>query len=274
MPELLRVGSLPFHGGANKDKTDPRDIRLNVQAADTTLPPRYSLTGYQPPVRDQGQEGTCVSFACVGAMDYYEKLHRYPDRKKLSPRYIYYRGKLLEGSLDEEGMYPRNAMRALAQFGCCHEEQWPYIAGDFMTPTDAQMTLRDTEAAKHKTIAYARLTSVTEMKFSLIQNGPFVIALPVFASWEEATTNGGFITMPDPGETPQGGHALLVTAYNNAYHGGVFQIKNSWGKGFTPSGYLYVPFVYVSKYLMDAWTFTTLIPMDLLMQAAEAEKDE
>jgi C1A family cysteine protease len=236
-------------------------IRLSVQVSEMILPPRYSTTGYQPPVRDQGAEGTCVAFATTAVADYYEKLHRYPDRKRLSPRYVYYRGKLLEGSLGEEGMYPRNAMKALVQFGCCHEDQWPYVAGDTTVPDLGPL---DTEAARHKSITYARLSSVTEMKYSLISNGPFVIALPVYPSWYDAETNGGFVPMPSSGEQCIGGHALAVTAFNNAYHGGVFQLKNSWGTGFTSSGYLYVPFGYVTKFLWDAWTFTSLVPMDLL----------
>ena len=69
------------------------------------------------PVRDQGNEGTCVAFASAVGVKEYEDTREYKKYIELSPRYLYSICKKNDGAPDEEGTYPRVAMKMLLNYG-------------------------------------------------------------------------------------------------------------------------------------------------------------
>ena len=240
--------------GCFKDKKDLRDIPMGLLLPPIRVPGRVDYTAEMTAVRDQGDEGTCVAFASVVGVKEYQDTKEYRKSIELSPRYLYSLCKANDGIPDEDGTYPRVAMKMLLKHGVSPESYWPY-----------QPHQKDTykpgadEAAKTYTIkAYARLGSVPEMKRSLVVNGPFLAGVKVFASWfTNRVSKTGVIPLPKARDGLQGGHAICVMGYDDAKK--IFKFKNSWSQGWGGRGYGYIKYEYIQRYCSDAWSGTDLI---------------
>ena len=236
--------------GCLKDPTDSRDISMRLILPTITAPAIVDYTEEMSPVRNQGEEGTCVAFASVvGVKEYHEK-KELGHLIELSPRYLYQLCKQLDGIPNQEGTYPRIAMKALAEKGVCPEECWPYQPYQ----TDSPCAGADGKALPFRIRTYARLSGIEEMERSLSVNGPFMAGVEVFSSWFEA--GRGRIPLPDPDETSMGGHAICIMGYSR--EGSYFKFKNSWGIDWGDSGYGYLPYEYMNRHCLDAWSGTDL----------------
>ena len=60
--------------GCIKDKFDDRDYLMRAYLPMVGLPKKIDYTPKLSPVRDQGQEGTCVGFAASCGMKEYQEL--------------------------------------------------------------------------------------------------------------------------------------------------------------------------------------------------------
>ncbi|MDP8215207.1 MAG: C1 family peptidase [Candidatus Euphemobacter frigidus] len=260
MPERPRYGL-----GCLKDPADNRDVPMQLVLPRITAPPRVDYTGLMSPVRNQGEEGTCVAFASVvGIKEYQEQAER---RRliELSPRYLYHLCKRMDGVPGQEGTFPRIAMKALAQNGVCPEECWPYQPYQ----TDHSCPTADEEALPFKIRTYARLNEIVEMERSLSINGPFLAGVNVFSDWFE--DHGGKIPLPPKDESSLGGHAICIMGYSRS--GNYFKFKNSWGTGWGDHGFGYLSYEYMDRHCLDAWSATDLIANpDLLAQYREKEE--
>lgn len=218
------------------------------------VPVSFDFTKLMSPVRNQGNEGTCVAFASVVGVKEFQDKKEYHKLISLSPRFLYSLCKKFDGSPLEEGTYPRIAMKVLLNYGVCHESFWPYA------PHQTNLPLKgaDKDATRFKIRAYARLKSQIEMKRSLLINGPFLAGVKVYKSWfNKSVEKSGLIPMPKRDEEPMGGHAICVVGYDDKL--GIFKFKNSWGAKWADKGYGYLPYEYMKKYCSDSWSATDLI---------------
>ncbi len=246
--------------GCRKDPKDLRDIPMSMVLPKIPIPGSFDYTAKMTPVRDQGNEGTCVAFATVVGVKEYQDSKEYRKLVGLSPRFVYNLCKKYDGVPFEEGTYPRIAMKMLVKFGVCLERFWPYRPFQ----KDKAKPNADKNATVYRIKAYARINGVVEMKRSLLINGPFLAGVMVFNSWfGKRPQKTGCIPMPKGGEEAVGGHAICIVGYNDAAK--LFKFKNSWGKKWADHGYGYLPYAYLQKYCSDAWSATDLIknPADL-----------
>jgi len=100
-----------------KDPRDLRDIPMGLVLPPIPLPAKINYSADMTPVRNQGNEGTCVAFASVVGVKEYQDTKEYKKIIELSPRYTYNLCKKNDGSPDEEGTYPRVAMKMLLKYG-------------------------------------------------------------------------------------------------------------------------------------------------------------
>lgn len=245
---------MKFSLGCLKDPKDPRDILMGLVLPAVSVPVSFDYTKAMSPVRDQGDEGTCVAFASVSGVKEFQDKKEYHKLIRLSPRFLYSLCKKFDGAPSEEGTYPRIAMKVLLNYGACRESFWPYA------PHQRNLPLKgaDIDAKKFKIKAYARIKSLLEMKRSLLVNGPYLAGVKVFKSWfTKKVERGGFVPMPKRDEDSVGGHAVCVAGYDDKL--GIFKFKNSWGPGWADGGYGYLPYEYMKKYCHDAWSATDLI---------------
>ena len=243
-----------FNLGCRKDPQDLRDIPMGLVLPAIPVPLKVDYTSQMTPVRDQKDEGTCVAFASVVGVKEYEDQKEYRKPIKLSPRYVYSFCKKFDGFPDEEGTYPRIAMKMLLKYGVCPESFWPYRPFQ----SNDHKPGADLKAKTYRIKAYARMKTLLEMKRSLMVNGPFLAGVRVYDSWfTPKAQKTGLIPMPKKGEEIAGGHAICIVGYDDPRK--LFKFKNSWSKKWADKGYGYLPYAYIQKYCQDAWSATDLI---------------
>lgn len=244
----------PYRLGCLKDVEDLRDIPMGLVLPPIRVPLRINYSPDMTPVRHQGEEGTCVAFASVVGVKEYQDSKEYRKIIGLSPRYLYSLCKANDGIPEEDGTYPRVAMKMLLKYGVCPETYWPYRPHQRDFPKPGAEKAAKTYSIK----AYARLGSVQEMKRSLLVNGPFLAGVEVYSSWfTRAVTKTGEIPIPGPRDGIEGGHAICIIGYDDSKR--IFKFKNSWGRAWGDKGYGYITYEYIRRYCSDAWSATDLI---------------
>lgn len=263
MQEAKGLGLIP-------SPIDKRDILMSSILPMFTIPQQFEVKDLTP-VRDQGQEGTCVGFACAVGMKEWQEKKEHDNFIGLSPRYLYEKAKAADLFPDNkprcsngDGTSISTAMDILKGQGVCEERLWPYTE---CQPGSSQAGA-DTNATNYKIKAYARLDSLETMKRSLVVNGPFVIGVTVYDNWEnpEVKTTGE-IPMPSGGVL--GGHALCVIGYDDNTQ--LFKFKNSWSERWGDKGFGYLPYQYTeADPRFEAYSATDLIEnVDALINAKE-----
>ena len=128
MPLYNKLMAHIYKLGCFKDYSDPRDIPMGLLLPIVKLPPRVDHTALMTPVRNQGEEGTCVAFAgTVGVKEFLDG-KEYSKYIPLSPRYVYFNCKKLDGIPESEGTYPRVAMKVLSDLGVCPRPAGSYLS--------------------------------------------------------------------------------------------------------------------------------------------------
>lgn len=240
--------------GCLKDAEDLRDIPMGLVLPPIKVPGKIDYTAAMTPVRDQGDEGTCVAFAGAVGVKEYQDAKEYRKIIELSARYLYSMCKANDGIPDEDGTYPRVAMKMLMKYGVSPESYWPYRPHQ----KDSHKKGADKAAGIYRIKAYARLGATDEMKRSLLVNGPFLAGVEVFSSWFTGNVSKtGVIPMPKARDALEGGHAICIMGYDDSDR--IFKFKNSWSAGWGDKGYGYIKYEYIGRHCSDAWSATDLI---------------
>jgi C1A family cysteine protease len=93
------------------------------------------------------------------------------------------------------------------------------------------------------------------MKGCLAAGYPFVLGFTVYDSFmSDAVATTGTMPMPGPGETIQGGHAVVAVGYDDPTSR--FIVRNSWGAAWGAKGYFTMPYTYLLEEQLsdDFWT--------------------
>ena len=251
--------------GCLKAPVDHRDFRLRAPRR-LYFPESINYLEEMTPVEDQGQEGSCVGFAC-GAMKEWQEQKDWDREIDLSSRFIYEEARKIDTFPDtEDGTDIRSAMKILLNNGVCTEQCWPYIPGNPGNPCEEA----EADAAKYKIKTFAAINGIQDMKSALVNNGPFVIGVVVFDSWfQPVVKETGEIPLPTPEEINKlredpsafGGHAICIIGYDDQTQH--FKFKNSWGKNWGSNGYGTIPYDYLKDYGWDAWTTVDIITPDI-----------
>jgi len=248
--------------GLFKSPYDSRDWLIKSFLKYEGLPIRGGvLSKEMTPVRSQGNEGSCVSFALVaGIMEYLNNVLDYPEHKdliRLSTRFLYEESKKLSGH--PEGTTLKAGVTIGKSLGTCLERYWPYIPNEVNNPHPKAYE----NALKFRLKSFARITNIEELKGAL--NNPkikLVLAgVEVFKGMvsEQAKSNG-VVTNPSCWDRMKklGNHGICINYYDDTYSfwrnpGGV-QFKNSWGKeSWGQQGYGYLSYDYLKSHMIDAF---------------------
>ena len=228
--------------GCIKDRPDKRDYLMRAYLPVGKIPLKVDYTKKMSPVRDQGEEGTCVGFAgAVGMKEYQEKID-YGKLVKLSPRFLYEETRKVDGIYEAEGITIRSALKILANKGVCQEKYWPYKS--------KKITGAVKDAKKFKVKTYARILNLNELRRSIAKKGPCIIGIAVFEGMQETIT--GRVPMPKQSSVYYGGHAICPIGYDDKKK--LIKFKNSWGLKWGEKGYGYLPYTYIENFMLDAWS--------------------
>jgi C1A family cysteine protease len=238
--------------GWKKSPPDERDYFYKV-VKPVKLPASVDLRPGISKTFDQGALGSCVAHG-VGSLDKFVKEkqnHRPFDPSRL---FIYYEGRKLEGTIDEDsGLYVRDGMKVINKMGAPGEHLWPYDISKFTQkpPKNAYIN-----AATNQSIIYSQVPqTLTALKGCLAEGYPFTFGFEVyeyFESWEMQIT--GILKVPTADEQYLGGHCVLCVGYNTATKR--FLVLNSWGEDWGLKGYFWMPNAYMTDWnlVSDIWT--------------------
>lgn len=239
---------------------------LTRPLTDADLPAGVNLAPLMPPVRDQGERGTCLSFSTCAVREFLA-----PEHPDLSEQFFYWACKTAgaqAGNGDEGATIPM-ALGALAALGVCLEATWPYDPNPCVPeegPTPSQAALA--EARRYIWDAGRQILCRVETLKRILAGAdgapaqPAVIGVMVFDSsfFSPDVFRTGRITIPFQGEPGTGGHALCVVGYQDdaaSPGGGYLIVRNSWGTrwathGEYGAGYGLMPYAYLGLYGVDA----------------------
>lgn len=244
------------HGyGRIRDLGDFRDHKFSMLQG-LTLPSLVDLRNQDSPIEDQGQLGSCTSFAAGAAFRFDMRKQGLSDFVP-SHLFEYYNSRSRNQKSVDSGATIRGAIKAINTYGLCPESEWPYDISKFASkpPTQSYKDALQDRAIKYQAIAQ----NITVMKNCLAQGLPFVIGISVYQSFEsQIVANTGMVPLPKNSERLLGGHALMVCGYRDSNL--TFIVRNSWGSGFGDGGYIYLPYAYLldSGLSSDFWCIQTV----------------
>lgn len=206
----------------NLKKSLPDDRDYIFSSNNLKIPTKIDYRNDLQPVRDQGKQGTCYAQATACMKEWQEKKDN-GFNEYFSPQFFYNNRPNLydDNSNNDEGMYGRDVMKLIKNIGICRESSYPY--GKIENKNDISEHLYQ-EAKEYVIKSYARVYTIDDLKESLYENGPCLIAFPVYNYGNEFWKKDG---------NSNGGHAVVIVGYNEDG----FIIRNSWGKKWGNNGY-------------------------------------
>ena len=180
---------------------DPRDVE--IQAESMKLPSSYTYDPFIHKVKDQGRTSKCVPYSISYAL---ELMNECNDKKV---------------KVDIDKIYDMRSNE-----------------GEGMMIRDALSILKHNECGCDKISLYGKLTNEKAIKYSLVANGPCIMALPVHSSdrcfWR--------------GREDMGGHAICCIGYND--YG--FILLNTWGAAWGDFGQVTLPYDEINT-IIECW---------------------
>lgn len=239
--------------------------KLGLKAL-TVAPPKYSIQC--PPVRDQGQIGSCTAF-CGAETDeilqYYKSGSPGTSWLNLSPAFVYYCERVLilkQKITVDNGAYMVNIPQALHSYGDCPEGDYPYPTNGSNKSTaykTAPSSTATSDAIPYETgPTYGQVNQgdVAGAKLLIANNTPVMMGFNVYDTSAytlfEGLNTKNFVYNPltstgtlVKGASLLGGHATPLIGYDDNYLGtgvGAFLVQNSWGTSWGNKGYFYIPY--------------------------------
>jgi C1A family cysteine protease len=236
------------------------------------------------PIRNQGQRGTCASFASLGSLEaFLLKKYNTLDSIDLSEQRYYYMSKPRHwkngGSLDEEGSNPAVGMAKSLGLSLNDQTFPPNSPSDFNIPLESQCSyqasagsndlqvpqseecfqgvVRITDFAGYMYQPSKRLSTPQQIfDYLVTEELPVIIATKLSDNWEAGKPMITLSEAGQPGSTEHAsGHAYLIVGAKkiaeSSYpgEGGMcFIIRNSWGTGWGSSGYSCITLAWFNAY--------------------------
>jgi len=247
------------------DLPDARDRKFVARARNLkSLPPSIDWTPQLPPIYDQGQLGSCTAQALAAAFSFLHAPLPPAPRSTLndptppSRLFLYWNERLILGSTDQDsGAMIRDGVKSLVSDGCCPESLWPYDpARVLVQPPEPCYDAADTCTLQ----SYSRVDStLLEDLLEALTFGPVVGGFSVYESFEsDKVARTGLVPMPGPDESVIGGHAIVVSGYDQVAKR--FRVRNSWGPIWGHRGSCFFPFDYFTHpdLAADFWLLSNL----------------
>jgi C1A family cysteine protease len=254
-----------LHGAAPK-------AQLGFRIKDVPAAKKVDLRPLMSPVGDQGNFGSCTSFAMVKGVAEFMELKQIrarggdtaKDFVPLAPSYLWYDERAFMGNEKiDTGATMFLGMNLLVTDGACPEADMPYCPEQYQQnelfrnfwlqnppSRDAQA-----HAKEHRGGVLKQLTKLSDIKASLDEGYPAVFGFVVFSSIRQAGKTG-MLPVPSLQEDEVlGGHATVAVGYDDEK--GCLILRNSWSDQWGDKGYFYMPYDYFNTQfglVADGWT--------------------
>ena len=205
----------------------------------------------EPDVFDQGDLGSCVLNATVGAMMMLLALEKLP-LTMLSRLFLYYLCREKMGTVTQDsGTYTSLAVERVGSVGVCAESMWQYLDANMYSAPSPQCypAASDNKATAWFTISATGDARLTQLEAAIRSNHPVIYGAPVGSALQNYTS-GQVLTIPDQADII-GGHSTVFTGVR--YIGGkrFWRIRNSWGKAWGDNGHFLIDDAYAGWDQLD-----------------------
>lgn len=249
-PEINRICNVLPSSKTERDWNIGNAIAASAIAAPVAaLPASVDLRTAWWGIGDQESTGSCVGWASTDGVARYHmvKAGKLPQDGRLSPRCTWMASKetdeftnrpqtFIEGA----GTSLKAAMEFLRKYGSVPDSLLP-----FHVATAMYLGNEDTfyaTAATRRIASYFNLAkNLTDWRTWLATHGPFMAALNVDATWDNAKATKGKLDTFQP-NTVRGGHAVCIVGYTTDKR---FIVRNSWGTGWGDKGFGYASEAYI-----------------------------
>lgn len=244
-----------FAFGAVLGPKDDRDYTIAPAAAIQAFPDEFMLP-YLPNIKNQGTVGSCVAHSISYINEYY-------NRKSFATGFVY--GFRPDGYYQGVGMIHREALKTILDYGNVLYEVYPKnievptAISDVMGTTtyegqednggfklfgyknNAKPIWSDrlkgymAKANPYKIVAYAKVTSIDQMKTALMAGMPLIASVSIINSYPDSKT---FILKT--GNTNVNLHSMAAWGWKNINGVDYFRVSNSWGDKWGDKGFCWI----------------------------------
>lgn len=240
--------------GWKPDTPDVRDRRMAAPGllGGITQPAQGFLNPQLlPPIRNQGPQGSCTGHSTRSAMQYLRNKEGQTPLE-LSPRFIYYCARLMEGTVSQDaGAEIRDCIRQVNRLGVAAEALCKYNPADYKRRPSVMAWV---EAKTDLAVDYARPDqSLPALKQAILDGFGFVFGFTVYQNFESPKV-ADFGLMDMPSGDVEGGHAVWCCGYDDGRS--AFLVANSWDTDWgckhplVPDGkrgYFWMPYAYMTN---------------------------
>jgi len=211
----------------------------------------HDLTALMPPVKSQGQQGSCVSWATTYYLkSYQEKVQFGYDYNSfedvMSPAFVYNQTKVNPNCLS--GSTIEGALELLKTQGTSTWQDFPYSDQVCSELPPEELLV---EAAENKINDYfivgvapsntdPSITQISLMKTLLSQGNPIVMSFDIKRINFENSPGCLATTFNESSDPTSCGHAVLIVGYDDTLN--AFKFVNSWGTSWGDQGYCWISF--------------------------------
>ncbi len=222
-------------------------------ASAAALPASVDLSQYNPPVGDQKNVESCVSWATGYYLrGWYAMRDGYYPSGSYAPMYLYSQ---IVGGQNVGTTFAAN-FAILQQQGI--DTRADYTQGDY-DYTDRPTAAESSNALHTKIASYNEVDGSnlqTSIENTLASGNPVVVALPIYPEFDHASASNPLVGLPQPGETSRGGHVVFASKYDA---NGLW-IENSWGTSWGLNGWAELSWSFVNQYVNAVGTEAPLMP--------------
>lgn len=234
------------------------DDRDRMYVAGSVKQGEYSLSPFRGKIWHQGAWGSCTGHGTVGM------LHTFYKRVAgleidFNPYWIWYWGRKANNTQTQNvGAYVRDIFANLVNKGVCENSLWKPSNFDEKPPRITNKNIIKFKGYKRFDFNKNDFDSIKNDFYYCIgeEKLPVGITMAVHKSFELYTAKTGQIKLPDGNDPVLGYHWVYVDGVNDR---GI-TLVNSWGSGWGKNGECFMPWDYVKRYVVEAWSLDPELP--------------
>lgn len=222
--------------GAIFSPKDIRDYKGVAYATAQVFPEEFELE--LPEVKDQGYVGSCVAHALSILVEYHSRLYA-DDMRKMSVGYIY--GNRRNSTHTGTGMVTRDAIQAVCKYGDVPQIMFPYNdeVPEAITKFERVADEYLADSYPNRFTSFYMLNSEADIKASLMQDGPVVMAM----EWYSDIEFDKDVIMRTQMKSSSSAHCMVIYGWNKTG----WKVRNSWGDWWGNKGNCVIPYEVVIR---------------------------